>query len=330
MADTTTNPVVTADGKLELAMCDTSTVHESNAESIQIEERSDMWGVQGQYGQGVPFRVCQSQIVRAAERREAHSGMVRHGRGSNASSQPTFEGCIVSDGEVVRGNAVAGRRAFCFSAFSLFGKSLLVHLDVCFTTRCKCRGFGLFAEMTTSIDVTSDVFGGAMDPSQAHATMARPKPSEPGGYLQWGEPDMETLRIDKVAPEAKSEGLEQLFKLFEIQDARLKPTWAVELHNLFSAVGFDHVDVHSVACPPHWAYIFHEGGLMMHEIISRKNKSEKMQHELAPLLPQAVEETRNGAWLIEHTIRIELALWLEYLKRRNGKQGRATLSWLCE
>ncbi|KAK8924247.1 hypothetical protein VCV18_004666 [Metarhizium anisopliae] len=121
--------------------------------------------------------------------------------------------------------------------------------------------------------------------------------SEPGGYLEWGEPDMETLRIDKVAPEAKSEGLEQLFKLFEIQDARLKPTWAVELHNLFSAVGFDHVDVHSVDCPPHWAYIFHEGGLMMHEIISRKNKSEKMQHELARLLPQAVEETRNGAWV---------------------------------
>ncbi|KID64082.1 UMTA methyltransferase family protein, partial [Metarhizium hybridum] len=141
---------------------------------------------------------------------------------------------------------------------------------------------------------------------------------------------METLRIDKVAPEAKSEGLEQLFKLFETQDARLKPTWAVELHNLFSAVGFDHVDVHSVDCPPHWAYIFHEGGLMMHEIISRKNKSEKMQHELARLLPQAVEETRNGAWLIEHTMRIELALWLEYLKPRNGKQGRATLSWLCE
>ncbi|QLI73992.1 uncharacterized protein G6M90_00g093430 [Metarhizium brunneum] len=120
---------------------------------------------------------------------------------------------------------------------------------------------------------------------------------KPGGYLQWGEPDMETLRIDKVAPEAKSEGLEQLFKLFEIQDARLKPTWAVELHNLFSAVGFDHVDVHSLDCPPHWAYIFHEGGLMMHEIISRKNKSEKMQHELARLLPQAVEETRNGAWV---------------------------------
>lgn len=47
-----------------------------------------MWGVQGQYGQGVPFRVCQSQIVRTAERREAHSGMARHGRGSNASSQP--------------------------------------------------------------------------------------------------------------------------------------------------------------------------------------------------------------------------------------------------
>lgn len=30
------------------------------------------------------------------------------------------QGCIVWDGEVVRGNAVAGRRAFCFSAQCLF------------------------------------------------------------------------------------------------------------------------------------------------------------------------------------------------------------------
>ncbi|KUI58944.1 Demethylmenaquinone methyltransferase [Cytospora mali] len=119
---------------------------------------------------------------------------------------------------------------------------------------------------------------------------------KPGGYLQWGEPDMETVRIEKADPEVKTERLEELFKLLEIQDPRLKPTWAADLHNIFSAAGFVDVEVENIDPPPHWAYVFHEGGLMMHEIISRKTKSERMQQEVQRLLPQAVEETRNGAW----------------------------------
>lgn len=88
-----------------------------------------------------------------------------------------------------------------------------------------------------------------------------------------------------------------MFKLLSVQDPRLKPTWVTELPNIFSATGFTNVVVDKIDCPPHLAFILHECGLMIHELIYRKTKNEKMQHELGRLLPQAVEETRNGAYV---------------------------------
>ncbi|CAI6092820.1 unnamed protein product [Clonostachys chloroleuca] len=91
---------------------------------------------------------------------------------------------------------------------------------------------------------------------------------KPGGYLQWGDPDIESIRIDRANTEAKTESLADMFKLLAVQDPRLKPTWA---------------------------YILHESRLMDHELIHRKTKNEKMQQELGRLLPLAVEETRTSA-----------------------------------
>lgn len=268
------------------------------------------------------------------------------------------QGCIVSDCEVVRGNAVAGRRAFCFSAFSLFGKSLLVHLDVCFTARCKCRGLGLFAEMITLIDVTT------FEVTYLAVRWIPPKHTQPWQgqnrlvlavlvrsidmlvNATSSDAKMPCLRVTgevglqvrrRLTSSCSSTTHGAVVEACEIRsshkyafpssaprsntkestlncvvhmtmssndgyvftrdylDNNRYAGWVVERHNLFSAVGFDHVDVHSVDCLLHWAYIFYEGGL--HESISRRNKSEKMQHELARLLPQAVEETRDGAWV---------------------------------
>lgn len=120
---------------------------------------------------------------------------------------------------------------------------------------------------------------------------------EPGGYLQWGDPDFESVRIDKTGPDTKTESLAEMFKLLSVQDPRLKPTWVTELPSLFSAAGFVDIETDKNDCPPHMAFLLHECGLMIHELIYRKTKNEKMQQELGRLLPQAVEETRNGAYV---------------------------------
>lgn len=88
----------------------------------------------------------------------------------------------------------------------------------------------------------------------------------------------------------------EMFRLLSVQDPRFKPTWVTELPDIFATAGFTETEVDKCDCPPHMAFILHECGLMIHELIYRKTKNEKMQKELARLLPLAVEETRNGVY----------------------------------
>ncbi|KAI0201102.1 UMTA methyltransferase family protein [Astrocystis sublimbata] len=120
---------------------------------------------------------------------------------------------------------------------------------------------------------------------------------KPGGYLQWGEPDLESLRFDTTTPEVKTDNLRALFGLLSVQDPRLKPTWIDRLDNLFTETGFVEVERVTRDAPPHLAFIFHEAGLMIHDLIARKTKNEHMAAELKRLLPAAVEETRQGAYI---------------------------------
>ncbi|KAH9884988.1 S-adenosyl-L-methionine-dependent methyltransferase [Xylariomycetidae sp. FL2044] len=119
----------------------------------------------------------------------------------------------------------------------------------------------------------------------------------PGGYLQWGEPDMESIRIDKSKPENKTDNLSKLMKTMAVQDPRFSPKWATKLPEIFAASGFVDVDKHICDAPPHLSFMLHECGLIMHELIARKTKNEEMARQLEHLLPQAVEETREGAYV---------------------------------
>ncbi|OTB18370.1 hypothetical protein K445DRAFT_315184 [Daldinia sp. EC12] len=119
---------------------------------------------------------------------------------------------------------------------------------------------------------------------------------KPGGYLQWGEADMETLRFDKTKPENKTDNLVDLFKLLAVQDDRLKPTWVRNLPEIFADAGFVDVEKDTQDPVPHLAFIFHEAGLMIHELIARTTKNEHMANELKRLIPAAAEETKQGAY----------------------------------
>ncbi|KAJ4420818.1 hypothetical protein N0V82_004113 [Gnomoniopsis sp. IMI 355080] len=119
---------------------------------------------------------------------------------------------------------------------------------------------------------------------------------KPGGYLQWGDPDIESIRFDKTKPEAKTENMSEMFKLLAVQDPRLRPTWVTKLPDMYKAAGFVEIETDKNDCAPHMAFLLHECGLMIHELIYRKTKNERMQHELGRLLPLAVDETRNGAY----------------------------------
>lgn len=127
-------------------------------------------------------------------------------------------------------------------------------------------------------------------------TFAKCTYTEPGGYIQWGEFDFETVRTDKTRPENKTVALTELHDLFSIQDPRLKPTWITKLTATLSTAGFDQVEDAQSEPPPHKAFLLHECGLMMYEVFCRKTKNDKIREQLRRILPLAVEETRQGAY----------------------------------
>lgn len=64
---------------------------------------------------------------------------------------------------------------------------------------------------------------------------------EPGGYLQWAEPDVESFRIEKTNPETKVDALCEVLTLSQRQDVRLSPTWVPRLVALFIEIGLRNV-----------------------------------------------------------------------------------------
>ncbi|KAK8057016.1 S-adenosyl-L-methionine-dependent methyltransferase [Apiospora saccharicola] len=120
---------------------------------------------------------------------------------------------------------------------------------------------------------------------------------KPGGHLQWMEPDNQTVHGEVTKPENKKESIEALMRLLQSQDPRLNPTWVPDLPGVFRDAGLEDVEADVHTTPPHWAYLEHECGLIMHELIARKTQNEAMAAELKRLIPLAVEETKRGAYL---------------------------------
>ncbi|KAG8163076.1 hypothetical protein KVR01_007554 [Diaporthe batatas] len=120
---------------------------------------------------------------------------------------------------------------------------------------------------------------------------------KPGGFLQWVEPDNQTVHGELTKSVNKKTSIEELMSLLQSQDPRLNPKWVPDLPDVFSDRGLSDVDADVHTTPPHWGYLMHECGLIMHELIARKTQNEHMAAELKRLLPLAVEETKKGAYL---------------------------------
>ncbi|RYP89415.1 hypothetical protein DL769_000066 [Monosporascus sp. CRB-8-3] len=118
----------------------------------------------------------------------------------------------------------------------------------------------------------------------------------PGGYLQWGEVDVASFRIETLNPDTNVEALQELLRLSQGQDSRLKPTWVPRLPDLLSDVGLVEVESDVKDAPPHLALAKHECNLLMHHVFINKTPDEALAQALAELLPKVARETREGAY----------------------------------
>jgi hypothetical protein len=120
--------------------------------------------------------------------------------------------------------------------------------------------------------------------------------TEPGGYLQWAEPDMSSFRVEKTNVDNKVEALPQLLRLTQTQDSRLKPTWVPKLPDFFSNAGLEAVESDVREAKPYLALAMHECGMMIPELIARKIKNKDVAQGIHELLPKCSEETRAGSF----------------------------------
>lgn len=118
---------------------------------------------------------------------------------------------------------------------------------------------------------------------------------EPGGFIQWGEPDFQTRRIIKTRPENSSEALEKLFAAMTAEDRRLQPTWVAELEGLFRSQGLVDIAQNQRTGPPHLSFALNECNTMVYdEILDAGMIAEDKKAGLRHLLSQASKECRNG------------------------------------
>ncbi|KAL3448774.1 hypothetical protein BJX65DRAFT_306779 [Aspergillus insuetus] len=137
---------------------------------------------------------------------------------------------------------------------------------------------------------------------------------KPGGWLQWSEPDVRTMRIlttkaktqtqtqtqlgAPCGPNANADttpGMAHLFSLSASQDPRLVPAWPSQLDEYFRAVGLNDVLVHRVAeAPPHLEFAMHQCNLLMYEMFASRAPGPRAK-EIRDWVPRVAEETRRGA-----------------------------------
>lgn len=121
---------------------------------------------------------------------------------------------------------------------------------------------------------------------------------KPGGYLQWGEVDMNSWRVHKTKSDSKTTALEKLFATLQSQDTRLKPTWASSLAGGLSAAGLEAVESDVQDMPPHLELATAECNMLLPDLIMRKAKRENSAQAtlLGELLQEVAAETREGAF----------------------------------
>ncbi|KAL4747552.1 hypothetical protein BDW72DRAFT_182562 [Aspergillus terricola var. indicus] len=127
---------------------------------------------------------------------------------------------------------------------------------------------------------------------------------KPGGYIQWGEPDVSSFRIETIDSQAAAgcrhpaahAALTELLHVSQAQDSRLKPTWVPKLPFILESLGLESVESDVKDAPPDVAMATHNCNLAIHELIARKTGNHAVREQLERIIPLAVRESREGAF----------------------------------
>lgn len=115
---------------------------------------------------------------------------------------------------------------------------------------------------------------------------------EPGGYLQWGEPDMKSWRVEKSDPNAKTTALESFIQSNPSrEDQRLLTGWGPDLATAFRESGLEQVQEDIRDPPPHIAFPLHQHAFFVVDQLLRQGLLPESEWKT---LDEAVKESSEG------------------------------------
>ncbi|RAL00867.1 uncharacterized protein BO80DRAFT_425262 [Aspergillus ibericus CBS 121593] len=119
---------------------------------------------------------------------------------------------------------------------------------------------------------------------------------KPGGYLQWGDVDVHSTRIENANQGKSTAALEEIIKITRSADHRLTAHWIPELPTLFEKSGFRDVKSDTRDAPGYMGYTLHECVLMVHGMIVQNTRNDDVASRLRVAFPEALKETYAGAY----------------------------------
>ena len=132
--------------------------------------------------------------------------------------------------------------------------------------------------------------------------------SEPGGYIQWTDIDVNSVRVGKIQPEGQTYLQTTLMEIFKGSDVRLRPAWVPTLLAAFTEAGFIEVTadikldvdvtVDIKVAPTYLAQALHECEMPAIEAVPRNISSIKgTRTTLKQTAGKAANETRDDLYL---------------------------------
>ncbi|GAT30326.1 hypothetical protein RIB2604_03303040 [Aspergillus luchuensis] len=121
---------------------------------------------------------------------------------------------------------------------------------------------------------------------------------KPGGYLQWTDADMASIRPVKLRPDISDEPLKRLETVLRGNDERLHTSWVPNLGTHFQEAKFVDVDVDR-RDPPHYiAHYLFETVILALEVFNRnKDIDEQKVQEIRAISRDAAKAYREGSYL---------------------------------
>ncbi|OGM39518.1 hypothetical protein ABOM_011940 [Aspergillus bombycis] len=101
----------------------------------------------------------------------------------------------------------------------------------------------------------------------------RTEASEPGGYIQWTDIDISSLRLEKIRPDIQADAQVKLMNQFKGNENRLDSAWVPTLAKRFADNELTDVITDAREAPPHLALALHEVGLLATEVLTRNKAS---------------------------------------------------------